>query len=275
MGSCFDSSLAETFLLKSLRKVRNKVWIATPVGTADQLTCRYYDPYLVDAVNALIGAQSGAEPLSTYTVVFRGHTPSKSDYEYDESSGYKVIKCNHMDWEGGYSALEDVKKAWGVSCEGIKLENGDILVSCIGSGSIGKVVRWVPENEDDIVIPVSEITVCRPKNIEDSVFLELFLQSSYGLRQLLRYETGGTGQTHLYPEQIKLVLIPKKEDEKWKLFVSKAINALTDYRNYKQGNFSHTAKIRALANKINDDLMELMDDKFCYSVDQEIEDALR
>ena len=275
MGGFFDDPLANLFQLKPLKKSKNKVWIATPVGTMDQLTCRYYDPYLVDSVHALNDAPGGVEPLSIYAEIFRGRTPGKSDYEYDDPSEYKIIKCNHMDWEGGFSELEEVKKSWGMACEEMRLKPGDILISCIGSGSIGKVVRWTSEENHETVIPVSEITVCRPKDSKDSVFLELFLQSSYGLRQLLRNETGGTGQTHLYPEQIKQVLVPKKNDGEWDRFVTDALKALEDYRQQKRETFNRSAKIRSLANQINNDLLELADDEFYSQMERQIEEALQ
>ena len=84
------------------------------------------------------------------------------------------------------------------------LHRGDILISSIGWGSIGKVATFVhPER----MATVSEVSVIRQTEMEPFA-LQIFLQSPLGQLQLERWITGSTGQLHLYPRDIETVVVP-------------------------------------------------------------------
>jgi type I restriction enzyme S subunit/type I restriction enzyme M protein len=85
-----------------------------------------------------------------------------------------------------------------------KLEKGDVLISSIGFGSIGKVQVF---DKADNFGTVSEVTVVRQKYL-DPYFLAAFLRSKSGQVQIERWITGATGQLHLYPRDVKRIMVP-------------------------------------------------------------------
>jgi type I restriction enzyme, S subunit len=84
------------------------------------------------------------------------------------------------------------------------LEKGDVLISSIGFGSIGKVQVF---DKPGTYGTVSEVTVIRQKKL-DPYFLAAFLRSKPGQVQIERWITGATGQLHLYPRDVKRIMVP-------------------------------------------------------------------
>jgi hypothetical protein len=85
-----------------------------------------------------------------------------------------------------------------------KLEIGDVLISSIGFGSIGKVQVF---DMPGVYGTVSEVTVVRQRRL-DPYYLAAFLRSKVGQLQIERWITGATGQLHLYPRDVKRIVVP-------------------------------------------------------------------
>ncbi len=85
------------------------------------------------------------------------------------------------------------------------LKRGDVCISSIGFGSIGKV--QVFDKEDQPYATVSEVTVVRQNRV-NPYYLQIFLQSLAGQLQIEKWITGATGQLHLYPRDVEKFLIP-------------------------------------------------------------------
>ncbi len=85
------------------------------------------------------------------------------------------------------------------------LVSGDVLVSSIGFGSIGKVQVFDKEGRYGTV---GEVSVIR-QNEFNSYYLMFFLRSQAGQIQIEKYITGATGQLHLYPRDISKIFVPK------------------------------------------------------------------
>ena len=84
------------------------------------------------------------------------------------------------------------------------LSPGDVLISSIGFGSIGKVQVF---DKPGRYGTVSEVTVVRQTEV-NSYFLTIFLRSPLGQMQIAQYITGATGQLHLYPRDVKKIIVP-------------------------------------------------------------------
>ena len=84
------------------------------------------------------------------------------------------------------------------------LKNGDVLISSIGFGSIGKVQLY---EHDERCGVVSEVTVIRQNQFEPA-FVAAFLCSKFGQYQIERFITGATGQLHLYPSDVDRIVLP-------------------------------------------------------------------
>jgi len=84
------------------------------------------------------------------------------------------------------------------------LKCGDVLISSIGFGSIGKVQVF---DKQGSYATVSEVTVVRQNKV-NPYYLAAFFRSSVGQMQIERFITGATGQLHLYPRDVAKFWIP-------------------------------------------------------------------
>ena len=84
------------------------------------------------------------------------------------------------------------------------LKKGDVLISSIGFGSIGKVQVFDKEGRYGTV---SEVTVVRQGKL-NPFYIMAYLRSEAGQLQIDRYITGATGQLHLYPRDVEKFFIP-------------------------------------------------------------------
>ena len=84
------------------------------------------------------------------------------------------------------------------------LERGDVLISSIGFGSIGKVQVFA---SDERCGTVGEVTVIRQRQL-NPFYLAAFLRSAAGQMQIERFITGATGQLHLYPRDVAKFWVP-------------------------------------------------------------------
>ena len=86
----------------------------------------------------------------------------------------------------------------------VDLEKGDVLISSIGFGSIGKVQVF---DKPGRYGTVSEVTIIRQKEL-NPYFIAAFFRSIAGQMQIERHITGATGQLHLYPRDVADFWIP-------------------------------------------------------------------
>lgn len=84
------------------------------------------------------------------------------------------------------------------------LKRGDVLISSIGFGSIGKVQVF---DKAGAYGTVSEVTVVRQSHF-NPYFLTAFFRSQLGQMQIERYITGATGQLHLKPRDVERFYVP-------------------------------------------------------------------
>lgn len=101
------------------------------------------------------------------------------------------------------------------------LERGDVLISSIGFGSIGKVQVFDREGKYGTV---SEVTVVRQKSF-NPYYLAAYLRSMAGQMQIERYITGATGQLHLYPKDVAKILVPVIPEKEQNAFETIALRA--------------------------------------------------
>jgi len=161
---------------------------------AIRLDAEYYMPKYRNAMNAVHKYGSFCE-LSKIGKVLRGKNPTA----YSDG-GIPVIRA--ID-------LRDITKTEDFLCADPKealflLKQGDILISSIGEGSIGKVQIFQDTMK---CATVSEVSVIRVTSYNPHA-VATFLKTSYGYLQLEQRITGSTGQLHLYPKDIATVIVP-------------------------------------------------------------------
>lgn len=176
-----------------ISKVRLLVAIA-----ADRLDAEFFDPCDLALIKRL--AEEGGQKLGEVCSVLNGRTPP--DYFDDGEvpivrSGDLVAPFIYPNNGRGFLRARSNPRL-------LTLKNGDVLVSSIGMGSIGKISLVMDAGD---FATVSEVTVLRSKDYPPEV-LFAYLTSPAGQRQINRQITGATGQQHLLKSKVETILVP-------------------------------------------------------------------
>lgn len=90
---------------------------------------------------------------------------------------------------------------------------GMLVMNMTGVGTLGRA-SVVPEINGTAVVSVDVSAWTIHPDTLPVEYISLFLNSSIGMTQTVRYQTGSSGQLHLYPEQIRRLLIFVKRDSR-------------------------------------------------------------
>lgn len=167
---------------------------ASEVFTAGRLDAEHFQP----KYKGLYDHLARSFPLNTLAEL--GKVTKGVTAPYSEDGSIPIIRS------GDLTDIGDEKKFLRALPDPsiFTLQRGDVLVSSIGFGSIGKVQVFDKEGDYGTV---SEVTVIRQKRI-NPYYLHFFLRSLAGQMQIERYITGATGQLHLYPKDVGRIFIP-------------------------------------------------------------------
>lgn len=166
--------------------------------SANRLDGDYFTPANLELEHSLESA--GAVELGSICTPFSGRTPSG----YTENGEVGVIRSGDLVQPLIYPDGPRVFLRADPTNRSTFLKQGDVLISSIGMGSIGKIGLVY---DSDSLVAVAEVTVIRDTPYSPC-FLFAFLSSRMGQRQILREVTGATGQQHLIPSNVGKVLIP-------------------------------------------------------------------
>jgi hypothetical protein len=174
----------------------------------------------VDALRHALATSFHLKHLGDLGVVENGQPVS-----YDEKGDVPIIRS------GDLSNIEDDSRFLRArsTIPIYKLERGDVLVSSIGFGSIGKIQVF---DKTGVYGTVSEVTVIRQNEL-NPYFVASFLRSQLGQMQIDRYITGATGQLHLYKRDVRkffLPIIPDSEQKRFEVLAREAAAARAQAR---------------------------------------------
>ncbi|MFH1582722.1 MAG: restriction endonuclease subunit S, partial [Candidatus Falkowbacteria bacterium] len=160
-----------------------------------RMDAEYYQPEYLDMLNKVNNFK--VNNIGNICDILRGNTPK--EYGYFETS---VVRSGDL----SYGFINDEQNLFKAKNENIFfLKNGDVLISSIGFGSIGKVNIFF--GEDNKLATVAEVSVLRNCKI-NPFFVWGFLRSKFGQFQINREITGATGQLHLNTGNIANIIIP-------------------------------------------------------------------
>lgn len=172
---------------------------------ADRLDAEYFQPKYQTIIEYFSNNHS-IERIGQWGKVLKG----RSVQYLDEGKGIPVIRSGDLidldNEENFKQAIPDQQFFY--------LQKGDICISSIGFGSIGKIQVF---DKNGQYATVSEVTVIRQQRV-NPYYLQLFLQSVVGQLQIERWITGATGQLHLYPRDVEKIIVPILLQEKQKEF---------------------------------------------------------
>jgi restriction endonuclease S subunit len=172
---------------------------ASNVFSAERLDAEFFQPKY-EAIKSKLAGQFDLKHFHELGTVTKGIT-----VPYCEDGAVPIIRS------GDLSDIENSGRFLRAAADEsiFYLKRGDVLISSIGFGSIGKVqVFDKPEAHGT----VSEVTVIRQTTV-DPYYLAAFLRSLPGQMQIEHYITGATGQLHLYPKDVNTFWIPILPEE--------------------------------------------------------------
>lgn len=180
------------------------VWTSMDLAAAEEanrIDAKYFDPRdlaLIEAITAAGGRPLGGD--SGICKIMNGRTPP----DYAPEGNVNVVRSGDLTspfiYPGGSRSFLKTTRLPGM----VNLKIGDVLISSIGMGSIGKVSLVMEAND---LITVSEVTILRDSSVAPE-FLFCYLRTAAGQRQILREITGATGQQHLLKDKVARIIIP-------------------------------------------------------------------
>lgn len=99
-------------------------------------------------------------------------------------------------------------RAW--ADEPARLKENDVVINSTGRGTLGRA--GVVHCDDQKIVASVDLLILRTKpDVIDPGYLSLFLNSPAGISQSEQYQTGSSGQLHLYPEHVRqfIIFVPK------------------------------------------------------------------
>ncbi|MBS4720262.1 restriction endonuclease subunit S [Aeromonas caviae] len=121
----------------------------------------------------------------------RGKQPTYAD------EGLPVVNSKHVLRN---DVRLDADNRMAISEEGdLLIHPGDVLINGTGVGTIGRSAAYLHES---LAIPDNHVTILRPDEKLDPVYLALFLNSKAGQFQVEQRLRGSSGQIELYPNDI-------------------------------------------------------------------------
>ena len=177
---------------------------ASEVFAAGRLDAQFFDPR-VDELLAHIEKRFPLVALASTGEILKG-----ASVPYHEDGTIPIVRS------GDLKNIQDESSFLRtIPTEAVfYLQVGDLLVSSIGFGSIGKVQVF---DKPGRYGTVGEVTVVRQKQFNPH-YLACFLRSIAGQEQFERYITGATGQLHLYPRDVGKIMVPDLSEERQKEF---------------------------------------------------------
>jgi len=175
---------------------------ASLAAAEDRLDADYFKPKDVEHITTSVKA--GGASLSSLSTILNGRTPA----EYCEGGRIPVVRSGDLVTPLVFSGNGQVYLQTEDNPALVRLKKGDVLISSIGMGSIGKVSIVL---EPDDFVTVSEVTVLRASAF-CSEYLFAYLSTPQGQAQIERQVTGATGQQHLLKSKVAKIIVPKASD---------------------------------------------------------------
>ena len=103
-------------------------------------------------------------------------------------------------------------KAW--ADEPARLQENDVVINSTGLGTLGRA--GVIHCDGQKIVAAVDLLILRVNpELVDPDYLSMFLNSPAGIAQSEQFQTGSSGQLHIYPEHIRqfMIYIPKNENQ--------------------------------------------------------------
>lgn len=194
---------------------------------ADRFSYTYYHPEYFRVLDALDGI-AGTVPVASLQELCEDGFPRRGQKPSEESSeGIPIIKVrnitgNGIDIDTDYAPdNEEILE----SCSRGLLVQNDVLLTCTGEGTIGRVDVY-PYEEPSIAD--GHVAISRLQEGVNPHFVAEFLRSEFGQIQMFRHVSGSTGQTELLIRYVESIRVPLPDLEMQDQIVAQLQRARTD-----------------------------------------------
>jgi len=170
-----------------------------------RIDAEHYQPKFARLIARL--EKLGSMPLADlFTSCDKGTQPD----EYTEDGEVIVVKSKDVFGQGiDLASCERTSvRAW--ADEPARLKENDVVINSTGMGTLGRA--GVVHCGDEKIVASVDLFILRTKSdVVDPDYLSLFLNSPAGIAQSEQFQTGSSGQLHLYPEHIRqfTVFVPR------------------------------------------------------------------
>ena len=174
-----------------------------PVMTG-RFSYTYHHPLYYQAMN-VIAIMKGVVTLGSLCVEnypLRGKKPPE-----ESTDGIPVIKVRNVTGNGINPDADCAPDSETIRlvCAKAIVQSGDILITCTGEGTIGRVDVY---QYDSDAIADGHVAICRLRPDINCDYIIEFLRSEIGQIQILRHVSGSTGQTELLIDHLRSLHIP-------------------------------------------------------------------
>jgi hypothetical protein len=145
--------------------------------------------------------------------------------------GINIATCDRC-------AADDVEIDQGV------VEEGMSAINMTGVGTLGRAAV-IPESDDTAVLSVDVSGWSLDESTLPIEYVCLFLNSRVGMEQTLRYQTGSSGQLHIYPEHVRNLLVYVKRDANGRIDRSWHVELASQVRDSSRARISGMSRLRA------------------------------
>lgn len=161
------------------------------VFAAGRLDAQHFQPRFAALADFMVCTGESANLRDWVNVNQRGTQPQYVD------DGLPVVNSKHV--LRGEVQLDSDNRSAKYGVDDLLIQTGDVLLNGTGVGTIG---RAAPYLHASAAIPDNHVTILRPKDGLDAVFLSVFLNSIAGQWQVEQRLRGSSGQIELYPSDI-------------------------------------------------------------------------
>jgi type I restriction enzyme S subunit len=126
---------------------------------------------------------------------------------YDDDGEVIVVKSKNVFGQGIEltTCERTTSRAW--ESKYSRLGNGDAVINSTGMGTLGRAGVVHCDGNQKIVASVDLLILRVNHKLVDPDYLALFLNSPAGISQSEQYQTGSSGQLHIYPEHVNKFVV--------------------------------------------------------------------
>ena len=178
--------------------------VHTPQIT-DRFSYTYFHPRYYGIIDELAAMPAQSVKMSEICVdgfPRRGKKPKTDSFQGIPILKVRNITGTGIDLETDFAAETDETLN---DCAKAIVREGDVLVTCTGEGTIGKVDIYP---YSDLAIADGHVSICRLRDGVNRHYVAEYLRSEHGQIQMLRHVSGSTGQTELLKDHLSSLIVP-------------------------------------------------------------------